>query len=1329
MFALIFLAVFISVGREMAPLLKENQSRFEGHLSAMAGVMVRMQSVSASWEGLLPEIDIKGLQIGDSAMIETVTMRVDLLSSVLSRTLVFDQLALDSATIDIHVDSNKTKRDEENEKKDFSVVQRLLFNSQTISLKNIQINLFNSTGGVLQAELDDITVGNSGKQHWLNTRIAFNDMEKPIVFQASFNGSATNILAGDGRAFFDLGDKNNFKELWQFLNDYEQQEVLSHFSLGEGGGVSGGVWLDWEAGQISAVSDIEIEKLQITSDLFNRENNTEKSIELDFEGQFFIEKTPVGVYQFSVVKGELSVDSRQWTLPRSLVSYRPNSLNLSLFIPNFSFSELYPFYDLVNNQKTRSVLQTLEPTGDLSNIEVTIPLEKSHLSDFRFSASLHNIAVSAWNGSPALEQVNGYVESQLFSGFIELDSVDGFSMHYPQIYSQPLSYNKAKGRVHWEIEPDEKVVYVGGKNLDLLGDEGYAQGGFWLYLPLPPSDADPELYIAAGLKKSHVRFRHKYLPSVLPKELVDWLDGSIKAGDIIDNGFIYRGSLADNADERSLQYYANVENGELLFDPSWPLLSNLKSVVLVDDDDVRSYMAQANFHQLALQNAVLNVSPSLSGKGQVIRISGDVAGSGNDALQLLTDTPIHAQVGSAFDDWTLSGSVSGNARIVVPLGGASEEARQEANIHFSDNVLRLQNLQLQIDDISGDLSYSSIDGLVANELKVKLWEENQIVRIDAIDDGDEHKDIRLVMTGRLNKKQLMTWSKVSLLGFLDGDIPVRSELSIPIDPHNEGQKEQDEKAFTQPILKMKVTSNLKGVAIDLPSPLDKQAKTKEPFLFNMSLWPDRQIYRVEYQDLLQSYYVQPDTGVPYGHVQLKSRSVEGSLPGLLVDNQNETTVRVDARLERVNLDDWLAVIDRYTVLQNDISGSAASGVSPVFNLQIGQFLMADTAFNSVEALIDWRQADVNDGAYWNVGFTVDFVQGDFKIFDDGRLSELELDRINLDQIPAEPSKNSRLKPVIKSLDPLANSAPQDMTPMEVTAERVIYDEQDFGQWHFIVEPINTVRQQGVRLNDFQIQDDSFSIRGESDEQPANILWLNESGAMHTRFNGAVLINDMVTFSEKFGVESILESELLTLSGELEWPGSPALFDFKASQGNVNIDAKKGKFFNSSSATGAMRVVNVFNFNTWARRLKLDFSDLSGGGLSFDSVNGDVGLNNGVMSFDTPLIMDSPSSKFTMMGVVDNIENTIDARMAVTLPVKDNVAWVTALAAGLPIGLGVYVASKVFSEQIENMSSLSYSISGDLDDPAVEFQHLLKDLTALEANAPEAPQSVSKRKKR
>ena len=74
----------------------------------------------------------------------------------------------------------------------------------------------------------------------------------------------------------------------------------------------------------------------------------------------------------------------------------------------------------------------------------------------------------------------------------------------------------------------------------------------------------------------------------------------------------------------------------------------------------------------------------------------------------------------------------------------------------------------------------------------------------------------------------------------------------------------------------------------------------------------------------------------------------------------------------------------------------------------------------------------------------------------------------------------------------------------------------------------------------------------------------------------------------------------------------------------------------------------------------------------------------------------------MVGALDTNRETIDGELSVTLPLVDNIPWVAALAGGLPVAAGAYLASKIFEDQVNRLSSGVYEVTGDIAQPNVRF---------------------------
>ncbi|HEY7886563.1 MAG TPA: AsmA-like C-terminal region-containing protein, partial [Cellvibrionaceae bacterium] len=103
--------------------------------------------------------------------------------------------------------------------------------------------------------------------------------------------------------------------------------------------------------------------------------------------------------------------------------------------------------------------------------------------------------------------------------------------------------------------------------------------------------------------------------------------------------------------------------------------------------------------------------------------------------------------------------------------------------------------------------------------------------------------------------------------------------------------------------------------------------------------------------------------------------------------------------------------------------------------------------------------------------------------------------------------------------------------------------------------------------------------------------------------------------------------------------------------------------------------------------------------------GEVAFDQGMLHITEPVVMESPSSQMQISGRMDLLNEQLDTRLVATLPVTGNLTVITALAAGLPAAAGVFLISKIFESEMRKMASVSYTISGDWDEPDVRFDRL------------------------
>jgi uncharacterized protein YhdP len=216
------------------------------------------------------------------------------------------------------------------------------------------------------------------------------------------------------------------------------------------------------------------------------------------------------------------------------------------------------------------------------------------------------------------------------------------------------------------------------------------------------------------------------------------------------------------------------------------------------------------------------------------------------------------------------------------------------------------------------------------------------------------------------------------------------------------------------------------------------------------------------------------------------------------------------------------------------------------------------------------------------------------------------------------------------------------------------------------------------------------------------MWLADTN--ESQFKGEIRAGNLAEVLPLWDYAPSLETESATVTGDLHWAGSPANVDIDLLIGQADLRADRGRFVDVESGGGAMRIFSLMNFNTIAKRMRGDFSDVTGKGVSFDKLKAKVEFNRGSMAFVEPMKVKGTGSSFEVAGTVDLVDGALDNEMIVTLPVSKSLPWYAAyIALANPLaGAGVLLGERMLRKPIEQFSSAKYEIGGTLDEPDVNL---------------------------
>ena len=505
---------------------------------------------------------------------------------------------------------------------------------------------------------------------------------------------------------------------------------------------------------------------------------------------------------------------------------------------------------------------------------------------------------------------------------------------------------------------------------------------------------------------------------------------------------------------------------------------------------------------------------------------------------------------------------------------------------------------------------------------------------------------------------------------LTGSIPIEGLLSIKAadDPGN---------AVT-----LQLVSQMQNSEIKLPQPLGKAAN--EPMALDITLYFDPDFNRLE-----GSIGNQLITDLRFNQTKLTHGLVSFDRS---VSVPEEGELLVAGYLPTTDLNLWNPVVDLFA----GRSGGQEASWKPVFDLQFDQLDLATFKVADIAAQIRPSEDEIN------IAFTSDLADGKLALpYDDSLIPDVQLSRLSL------PSALLEKKIGQKGMDPRTFFA------VDFSVDSFSVGDKDWGALAFELRP----EVSGAAFN--TIVGDVFGLRpGLFEKQPdTEFFWSYDGEKYSSRLIGPVGVDNIGDLFSGLNIPKVIDSQSGSMVFDLSWQDQPWKITKENITGDFQINLQDGSFYTSTGGAGAaLKLVSLFNFANWLKRLQLDFSDVTSQNLAYNDLVGTLHFENGVASLLDPLRMKMPSGRMNMAGDFDLVNEQVDAQLVATLPVATNLPWVVALLGGVPAAAGVYLTSKLVEKQVDRLSSISYALSGPFDDVKVAVDRIFAaELKATDQN--------------
>lgn len=1337
--AAISMAVVVQAGRSFSHLLADYPQELSAYLSTKLNAKVTIGAISAEWVGLKPMVDVQDLRIlsqTDKPIIalDHARLRLNLLGTFAHARLVWSALQLDQVAMDfVQTDDGfwhvagipKFEHAPDHQTADLNPLIDMALLSRRIEFSQTQLNFHFASGVTTTMSSPLLRMENEGDFHRVSLQIDVDGNPKTLTLIAEGQGDPRKKESFSSKGFIQLKQFPTGEPIaatTAFLLRGIKAEVRSEGSL------DASLWFTSRPQHegFDVVGKLGVQRLSLP--MLGR-SLTLDSFATDLVGHWLYS----GQWQLALQHIGATVNQQKIEQLNFAASAASFSAPVVLHAQALNLEHIHHTLDsagVLGEGKLRDVMNQLSPHGELRNLEVAIP-PKSPQS-WELQANLAQVGADAWQGVPALRKVDGFVHASQKGGFVNIDSRKGFSMHYSPTYSAPMEYQQAKGQVAWWLQPENNQIYVNSGALEFANGDEHAKGYMWLSLPWKRNSGDIDLYLQIGANKLDASLYSKYTPAVVPRSLLDWLAKSIgpnNTGFVNQVGFLYRGTLnTPKRTARSHQLYMDIEHAQLKYHPEWPALEAMDGRLLVSDEDVTASVHRAKLFNSDVGPTEVSAHRNPDGNGSLLRVQGNVTGSAEDGMRVLRETMLRKTIGSSMDSWTLTGTILTQLDIAVPLDPQGSGAAQQVDVDLQAPDFEMGNLKLAMQNVNGHISFNEQRGLASEGLTGTLFGEPVKAHLFTKKQGDANQTI-VEVKGEVESKNLAKWTQRPEVLFLRGRVPYNALVEL----NHKTKSTADENL--KPFAAVIVNTSLAGVSVDLPEPYNKVSDGERPLTFTMSLFDKSSLIHVDYDNHLETLLQldpRENNRLVNANIALGSQArfapepqflISGSLPGF--------DIALWKKVQQRYLD-YTAEIDVLTAQPvPDVSPldseppATIAGLPFRADLMLGHYQVGPLALENIKV----HAEQVTDA--WKVVFSNPLVDGNIYLPKDARLPlkiNLQSLRLTSALLDAKTTEAPDLGQVPKvsalSIDPRA------LPFADMTVNALYLDDVNYGNWSLQIRP----NEKGVLFDNINGTVKGVTVGGADPKSGgAKMEWSAANSVSSTHFVGALTADDISTVLREWQKPDTLESKSARFNVDAMWMGDPQDFALKKIAGKIDVFLEKGRFKNNPSpgSDGLLRLMAILNFDSLARRLRLDFSDLYQSGLAYDEIVGKVSFVPGTMTFTEPLSVKTPSSRLQLAGKLDLENEKIDARLVATLPVVGSYTFFTALVTGLPAAAGIYLVSKLFKKQVDRATSISYSIKGSWSEPQMSFDRLFESEDELikSVNKTEVPVNEKNRKRK
>ncbi len=659
---LVLLALYVSLGRQLVPLVAEYRQQLEDEAGKQLGIPVRIAELTGSWRGFEPLVVARDIQVGDgeqSLRLARVRLAPDLLGSLLARQVRIGSLELEGLKLTLREgEDGQWSLDglpHSDKPSDPRKLLQFLLQTQRISLLDSQLEVAPRGSAALSLSAVGATLRSSsvGGQS-LDARLQLPDGQ-PLALHAEGRIDSEDWPRSSARFYLSLPQSDWAQWLPAGLT---QEWKIVRAKAG------GDFWFDWRDGKAQRLV------ARLLAPQLKASYAARKPVEINDLGMnLFFDREAQG---WKVRVGDLAANfgEQRWGEVELLLrrDQQNNEPHWKLQADRVDLTPLVPAIEALAPLPDAAAewVAGLKPKGILHNLNADFWPQREVPERVSYATNLEKVGISAFHEVPAVENVSGTLTGTLAGGQLDASAQD-FMLHLAKVFPEPWRYREARTRMFWSL--DDRAFTLGSHLMRVEGEEGRLAGDMLIRLMRDPG-AEDYMDLQVGLSDGDARFTAKYLPTQLPgmnKSLANWLKTAIRSGHVEQGYFQWQGSLNRGAaaEAHVMNLYFKVRDGELAYQPGWPALSKTVGEVFVEDSGVRVLASSGNLLNSRVSDVKVDIPLGRPGQTPHLYVDGAVDSNLKDGIKLLQEAPIPTR--KIFAGWEGDGPLQGHLKLDIPL--------------------------------------------------------------------------------------------------------------------------------------------------------------------------------------------------------------------------------------------------------------------------------------------------------------------------------------------------------------------------------------------------------------------------------------------------------------------------------------------------------------------------------------------------------------------------------------------------------------------------------------------------------------------------------------